>query len=94
MIFLGLIFLWFTKKQKLGKAFVSVGFAVLLLFSYGFGVDNALNSLEKEFLPYDGGRVIIGTGKLLLTTQSDGCKFDENRIRNHTGIEDYAGMLE
>jgi uncharacterized SAM-binding protein YcdF (DUF218 family) len=69
IIFLGLMFLWFTKKQKTGKVLVSVGFAVFLLLSYGVGTDKLLLSFEKEFPPYDGKRgaefVVVLAGAII-----------------------------
>ena len=56
VVLLGLMFLWFTKKQKTGKILVSAGFSVFLLLSYGVGTDKILVSLEKKFSPYDGER--------------------------------------
>lgn len=48
---IGLFFLWFTKKQKTGKAFVSIGVFLLLTFSYGVISDQLIKPLEKEYAP-------------------------------------------
>ena len=45
----GLFILWFTKKQKLGKAIITIGVILLLLFSsYPFS-HFLLGSLEKQY---------------------------------------------
>lgn len=44
----GLYLLWFTKKQKLGKIFVSISAFVLLILSYGVVPDALLAPLEME----------------------------------------------
>ena len=45
----GLILLWFTRKQKLGKVFVTAGTALLLLFGCSVGFGNVLRSLEYRY---------------------------------------------
>ena len=48
----GLYLLWFTKKQKLGKIFVSISVFVLLVLSYGAVPDALLAPLEREYAAY------------------------------------------
>ncbi len=47
--FIGLFLLWFTKKQKTGKVFVSVGVCLMLLLSSNFIARPLLRTLEKEY---------------------------------------------
>ena len=47
--FLGLYLLWFTAKQKVGKIMVSVGLAILTLFSYSVLSDKLLRPLERKY---------------------------------------------
>jgi len=51
ILILGLILLWFTKKQKAGKIVVSFGVGLMLLFGYGTIQDILLRSLENEYPP-------------------------------------------
>jgi uncharacterized SAM-binding protein YcdF (DUF218 family) len=48
---IGLFFLWFTKKQKTGKVFVSIGLLLLLLLSYGAISDKLMRPLERKYAP-------------------------------------------
>jgi hypothetical protein len=48
---LGLILLWFTKKQKAGKIIVSIGVGLIIIFSYGTIQDFLLRSLENKYTP-------------------------------------------
>jgi len=48
---LGLLLLWFTKKQKIGKALVSIGVLWITLLSYGLFSDGLLKPLERRYLP-------------------------------------------
>jgi uncharacterized SAM-binding protein YcdF (DUF218 family) len=47
----GLFFIWFTRRQKLGKIIVTIGVVVLIFFSYGFFSNHLLSSLENEYSP-------------------------------------------
>ena len=49
ILLLGLILLWFTKKQKAGKIIVSIGVGLIILFSYGTVQDILLRSLENKY---------------------------------------------
>lgn len=48
---LGLIFLWFTRKQKTGKVFVTISTLFLGLLSYGAVSDMLARPLEQECPP-------------------------------------------
>ena len=48
----GLYLLWFTKKQKLGKVFVSISVFFLLILSYGALPDALLTPLERKYAAY------------------------------------------
>ena len=45
----GLLFLWFSKKQKPGKILVSIGVLLLLLTSYIGVSDRLINCLESQY---------------------------------------------
>lgn len=47
----GLILLWATRRQFLGKVFVTLGTGLLLLASFGFLADHLIMSLENRYLP-------------------------------------------
>jgi uncharacterized SAM-binding protein YcdF (DUF218 family) len=51
ILLLGLILLWFSKKQKAGKIIVSVGVALIIMFSFGTIQDILLHSLENKYPP-------------------------------------------
>jgi uncharacterized SAM-binding protein YcdF (DUF218 family) len=51
ILLLGLFFLWFTRKQKTGKIFISVGFVLLTTISYVAVSDLLLGPLESKYLP-------------------------------------------
>ena len=48
---LGLVFLWFTRRQKTGKLLVTIAFTVLVLFSSGWVSDVFVRPLEYEYPP-------------------------------------------
>jgi uncharacterized SAM-binding protein YcdF (DUF218 family) len=48
----GLFFLWFTKKQKLGKVLVSIGTLALFILSYPVIPNSLLAPLERKYKPY------------------------------------------
>jgi len=48
---IGLFLLWFTKKQKMGKGFVTVGIFLMLLLSYGVISDQLIRPLERKYEP-------------------------------------------
>lgn len=47
----GLILLWFTRKQKIGKIFVTIGIALLLFFSYSIPANMITTRLEYQYPP-------------------------------------------
>ena len=49
---IGLLLLVFTKRQRAGKVFVSIGLLLMLLFSYSFMPNYILRSLEGKYDPY------------------------------------------
>jgi uncharacterized SAM-binding protein YcdF (DUF218 family) len=51
LLLAGLVFLWFTRRQKTGKVLVSAGFVLLLALGYGWGFAPVLKSLEREYAP-------------------------------------------
>lgn len=52
LLLLGLYLLWFTKKQKLGKIFISVSAFTLLILSYGPIPDALLTPFESQYKTY------------------------------------------
>lgn len=70
LLLVGLLFLWFTRRQKIGKGLVTAGLALLLAQAYGWGFEPALKSLEREYppvmvVPADAGYrwvVVLGGG--------------------------------
>lgn len=48
---IGLLFIWFTRRQKFGKIFVTIGAIALTCFSLGFLSDTMLETLENEYPP-------------------------------------------
>jgi len=51
LLLLGLIFLWFTRRQKTGKVLVCAGTLVLAIFSYGGVSDLFIRPLEQQYPP-------------------------------------------
>ncbi len=51
ILFLGLFFLWFTRRQKTGKIIVSIGVILLTTISYGAVSDMLLRPLESKYSP-------------------------------------------
>jgi uncharacterized SAM-binding protein YcdF (DUF218 family) len=47
----GLFFIWFTHKQKIGKILVTAAVVALILFSFGPFTDTLLGSLENKYPP-------------------------------------------
>ena len=47
----GLILTWFTRKQKSSRRLITIGVALLLLFSYAVVPDFLLGLLEKQYSP-------------------------------------------
>jgi uncharacterized SAM-binding protein YcdF (DUF218 family) len=54
ILIIGSFLLWFTKKRRAGKIFVSVSAALLILFSYGPLPDLLLRPLEYKYPPLLG----------------------------------------
>jgi len=48
---IGLFLLWFTKKQKTGKGFVTAGIFLMLLLSYSAISDQLIRPLERKYEP-------------------------------------------
>lgn len=51
ILLLGLVLLWFTKRQRAGKILVSIGTVLLLALSYGGVSDMLLRPLEYRYPP-------------------------------------------
>ena len=52
LLLLGLALLWFTKRRTASRKLITVGVAMLLLFSYATIPDLSLGLLEKQYLPF------------------------------------------
>jgi uncharacterized SAM-binding protein YcdF (DUF218 family) len=51
LLLLGLLLLWFTRKQKTGKVILSIGFLLFALLSYSAVSDELLRPLEYKYPP-------------------------------------------
>ncbi len=51
ILVLGLVFLWSTRRQRLGKTLVTLGTALLALFGYQATTDWMLRPLEEKYPP-------------------------------------------
>jgi len=51
LLLIGLVFLWFTRRQKAGKVLVTMAFIVLVLFSSGGIPDVLVRPLEYKYPP-------------------------------------------
>jgi uncharacterized SAM-binding protein YcdF (DUF218 family) len=51
LLLVGLLLLWFTRRQRAGKLFVTAGALLLTLLGYGFASDGLLRSLERRHAP-------------------------------------------
>jgi uncharacterized SAM-binding protein YcdF (DUF218 family) len=51
VLIIGLILIWFTRKQRSGKIVITIGVVMLILLSYGSISDRLLNPLEQRFSP-------------------------------------------
>ena len=51
LVLVGLFFLWFTRRQKTGKVFVTIAFLVLTFFSNGGVSDLFMRPLEQKYPP-------------------------------------------
>jgi uncharacterized SAM-binding protein YcdF (DUF218 family) len=52
ILMVGLVLLWFTRKQKAGRIVVTVGTVLLLLLSYNSFSENLLGGLERSYPPF------------------------------------------
>ena len=60
ILLVGLLLLWFTKKQKSGRIIITVGTILLLLLSYDRFSGDLLRGLERSYRPYS----LATTGEL------------------------------
>lgn len=51
LLFIGLVLLWFTRRQRSGRILVSAGAGLLLVLSYSAVADMALRPLELKYPP-------------------------------------------
>jgi len=54
LLVIGLLFLWFTARQRLGRLLVSIGAVTLLLFSNPTIPNRLLRTLEGAYAPLLG----------------------------------------
>jgi len=47
----GILLLWFTRRQKTGKIIVTIGVATLVVISYGIASEILLRPLEYKYPP-------------------------------------------
>jgi uncharacterized SAM-binding protein YcdF (DUF218 family) len=57
LCWIGLILMWTTKRQRLGKGLVTVGLGLLTLLSYNFVASRLLEPLESQYPPFDESQV-------------------------------------
>ena len=50
-LLLGIWFLWFSRKEKIGKILVTISFALFTLFSYNIITNSLLKGLESNYPP-------------------------------------------
>lgn len=68
LLTVGLLLLWLTRRQLIGKVLVSLAALLLLAQSYGWGFNGALRELERTYLPLQqlppevGWVVVLGGG--------------------------------
>src|SRR5579872_179092 len=55
-LLVGLILLWFTRRQRLGKSLITIGTLTLLVFSSFPGSNALLRPLERSYPPLAGPR--------------------------------------
>jgi uncharacterized SAM-binding protein YcdF (DUF218 family) len=51
ILFLGLLLLWASRRQRLGKSLVTLGAVLLAVFSYGPAAEHLLKGLEYKYYP-------------------------------------------
>ena len=51
LLVIGLLLLWFSRRQLLGKTLVTMGVMLLLVLGYGWGFSPALKALERKYPP-------------------------------------------
>jgi uncharacterized SAM-binding protein YcdF (DUF218 family) len=51
LLLVGLLLLWFTRRQRAGKLFVTAGTLLLTLLGYGFASSGLLRPLERSYAP-------------------------------------------
>jgi uncharacterized SAM-binding protein YcdF (DUF218 family) len=75
LLLVGLLFLWFSRRQKVARVLVTLGFVLLLTMGYGWGFTPALKSLEREYMPLTDTANIAGVKWVVVLgggTSSDG----------------------
>ena len=72
LLLIGVVLLWVAKKQKAGKAFLSLGFLLLGLISYDFFPDRLLGPLESRYPPLTNPRSFQGYGGRSLSDPQNG----------------------
>jgi uncharacterized SAM-binding protein YcdF (DUF218 family) len=60
LLVVGLVLLWFTRRQRAGKYLATAGALLLLLFGYGFVSNRMLASLERQYQPVADAREAAG----------------------------------
>lgn len=55
LLVLGLVFLWFTRRQRTGRWLVTIGVFALLAFSYGASARLLIGPIERQYAPVSIG---------------------------------------
>ena len=58
LIILGLLLLWFTRRQRLGKAFCTLGTLLLIVFSLRPVSVELLRPLEQQYPPFPASQSV------------------------------------
>jgi uncharacterized SAM-binding protein YcdF (DUF218 family) len=68
ILLMGLVMLWFTRRQRAAKFIVSAAALLLVVFSYGATADTFLRRLEWQYSPLDVKVLVESTPPKLLSS--------------------------
>jgi uncharacterized SAM-binding protein YcdF (DUF218 family) len=81
IILLGLVFLWFTYRQRTGKSLVSLGAFLLLVFSLSPVANFLVGFLEHQYKPYDvATKPVAGDQKIRFIVVLGGGHSSDDRL--------------
>jgi len=91
----GLVLLWRTKRQRLGKVLITVAFVLFLAFAYGVAGEPVIRALEQSYPPFDESTrvsavvVLGGAHKDSDRVPATSCLGDASLVRLVEGIRIY-----